>query len=328
MARGAVDLDALHLVAGEAHLGLGELVAHAIVRGVQLVAGRARDVVALVRAAGQCMRSRPWWQVWQTPFLSDADILLKRCGIGGAALQVLGRIAVARSAAHDPSGRAAVRLGAVLAAPDERRVGAWQLAQTLPSRMSSADWARAVAGRNSTEQETKTAANSRAALAATALSLFTSRLLHSSRRSPGRAAAGRTNNAGVCVPKEPSDIGPRSYMSWKSSELLDGWRRGRRASLRRLVRKQREGSPKVAERRGITIYFVDGSKLRLDFPKQTLNETGTVLKLKEILAARQLVAEVDGVLLVIPFDNVRYIEAHPAPSKLPEYIIRGATIPS
>ena len=84
----------------------------------------------------------------------------------------------------------------------------------------------------------------------------------------------------------------------------------------------------MAERRGITIYFVDGSKLRLDFPKQTLNKTGTVLKLKEILAARQLVAEVDGVLLVIPFDNVRYIEAHPAPSKLPEYIIRGATIPS
>jgi len=34
------------------------------------------------------------------------------------------------------------------------------------------------------------------------------------------------------------------------------------------------------------------------------------------------------VLLVIPFDNVRYIEAHPAPSKLPEYIIRGASIPS
>jgi hypothetical protein len=34
------------------------------------------------------------------------------------------------------------------------------------------------------------------------------------------------------------------------------------------------------------------------------------------------------VLLVIPFDNIRYLEAHPAPAKLPEYIIRGATIPS
>ena len=82
----------------------------------------------------------------------------------------------------------------------------------------------------------------------------------------------------------------------------------------------------MTERRGITIYFIDGSKMKLDFPKQTLNEVGTALKLKEILAARQLIAEVDGVLLVIPFDNIKYIEAHPAPAKLPEYIIKGASI--
>jgi hypothetical protein len=84
----------------------------------------------------------------------------------------------------------------------------------------------------------------------------------------------------------------------------------------------------VTERRGITIYFIDGSKVRLDFPKQTLNEIGAALKLKEVLAARHLVAEVDGVLLVFPFENVKYIEAHPAPSKLPEYIIKGATLAS
>jgi hypothetical protein len=82
----------------------------------------------------------------------------------------------------------------------------------------------------------------------------------------------------------------------------------------------------VPERRGITIYFIDGSKIRLDFPKQTQNEIGAVLKLKEVLAARNLIAEVDGVLLVFPFENIKYIEAHPAPSKLPEYIIKGATI--
>ena len=82
----------------------------------------------------------------------------------------------------------------------------------------------------------------------------------------------------------------------------------------------------MTERRGITIYFIDGSKMKLDFPKQTLNEVGTALKLKEVLAARQLIAEVDGVLLVIPFDNIKYIEAHPAPAKLPEYIIKGASI--
>lgn len=82
----------------------------------------------------------------------------------------------------------------------------------------------------------------------------------------------------------------------------------------------------MAERRGITIHFIDGSKMRLDFPKQTLNEIGAVLKLKEVLAKNQLIAEVDGVLLVIPFHNIKYIEAHPAPAKLPEYVIRGATV--
>ena len=82
----------------------------------------------------------------------------------------------------------------------------------------------------------------------------------------------------------------------------------------------------MTDKRGITIHFIDGSKIKLDFPKQTLNEMGTAIKLKEILAARQLVAEVDGVLLVIPFENVKYIDAHPAPSKLPEYIIKGATV--
>ena len=82
---------------------------------------------------------------------------------------------------------------------------------------------------------------------------------------------------------------------------------------------------KMAERRGITIHFIDGSKISLDFPKQTLNDIGTVLKLKEILAARHLVAQVDGALLVIPFENVKYIQAHPAPSKLPEYVISSAT---
>jgi hypothetical protein len=84
----------------------------------------------------------------------------------------------------------------------------------------------------------------------------------------------------------------------------------------------------VPERRGITIYFIDGSKMKLDFPKQTATEGGAAIKLKEILAARQIVAEVDGVLLVIPFENIKYIEAHPAPAKLPEYIVRGASIPS
>ena len=82
----------------------------------------------------------------------------------------------------------------------------------------------------------------------------------------------------------------------------------------------------MTERRGLTIYFIDGSKMNLDYPKQSVSDSAGAIKLKEIMAARQLIAEVDGVLVLFPFDNIKYIEAHPAPSKLPEFVIKGATI--
>lgn len=82
----------------------------------------------------------------------------------------------------------------------------------------------------------------------------------------------------------------------------------------------------MPERRGLTIYFMDGTKMKLDYPKQAASEGATAIKLKELLASRHLLAEVDGVLLVFPFENIKYIEAHPAPSKLPEHTIKGATI--
>jgi hypothetical protein len=82
----------------------------------------------------------------------------------------------------------------------------------------------------------------------------------------------------------------------------------------------------MSERRGLTIYFTDGTNLKLDFPKQAANETAAILKLKDLLASRQILAEVGGVLLLIPFENIKYIEAHPAPPKLPELAIKGATI--
>ena len=82
----------------------------------------------------------------------------------------------------------------------------------------------------------------------------------------------------------------------------------------------------MTERRGLTIYFTDGTQLKLDYPKQTQSEAATYVKLKEIFASRMVLAEVDGVALVIPFDNIRYIEAHPAPAAMPEHTLKGATI--
>ena len=35
--------------------------------------------------------------------------------------------------------------------------------------------------------------------------------------------------------------------------------------------------------------------------------------------------EAEGALIVIPFDNVKYVQVHPSPKKLPPGVIRGAS---
>ena len=81
----------------------------------------------------------------------------------------------------------------------------------------------------------------------------------------------------------------------------------------------------MANKREMTIHYMDGSSMKIDFPVQVPSEGGQVIKLKEALAARHLVVEADGALLIIPFENVKYIQAYPAPAKLPENAIRAAS---
>jgi len=82
------------------------------------------------------------------------------------------------------------------------------------------------------------------------------------------------------------------------------------------------------DRRGMTIHFMDGSKMNLDFPKQVASEGAAVIKLKEALAARHLIVEADGALLVFPFESIKYIQVYPAPAALPEYAIKAASFSS
>jgi hypothetical protein len=82
----------------------------------------------------------------------------------------------------------------------------------------------------------------------------------------------------------------------------------------------------MSEKRGIVIHFMDGSKKTLEFPQQLADGDATaVAKLKEALDAGKLVIEAEGALIVIPFDNVKYLQVHPAPKKLPAGVIRGAS---
>ena len=80
----------------------------------------------------------------------------------------------------------------------------------------------------------------------------------------------------------------------------------------------------MTEQRRLIIHFVDGSKKLLEFPPQVADAT-MAARLQEALEARHLVIEADGALVVIPFENIRYLQAYPAPKKLPSYAIKGAT---
>ena len=80
------------------------------------------------------------------------------------------------------------------------------------------------------------------------------------------------------------------------------------------------------DKRGMIIHFMDGTKKVLEFPQQVADGDATAAaKVKEALESRHLVLEAEGALVVIPFENVKYVQIYPAPKKLPGGVIKGAS---
>ena len=82
----------------------------------------------------------------------------------------------------------------------------------------------------------------------------------------------------------------------------------------------------MADERGMTIHFTDGSKMNLSFPKQVKSEETVSVRLEKILDKATLMVEADGALLVFPFGNIKYLQVYPSPPKLPDYVIKGASV--
>jgi len=79
--------------------------------------------------------------------------------------------------------------------------------------------------------------------------------------------------------------------------------------------------------RALTIHFNDGSKLSLDFPKQAPSDVAAALKLNEVLQKRHMLFEADSTLVVVPFENVKYVQVYPAPADIPGQVyVKGASI--
>ena len=83
----------------------------------------------------------------------------------------------------------------------------------------------------------------------------------------------------------------------------------------------------MRDRRGITIHFNDGSKVSMDFPRQTPSEIAAMLKLNDVLKKRYMLFEADSTFLMVPFENVKYVQVYPAPAEIPgQTYIKGANV--
>jgi hypothetical protein len=81
----------------------------------------------------------------------------------------------------------------------------------------------------------------------------------------------------------------------------------------------------MTDKRYAIIHFIDGTQLTLDFPKQT-EDSNVAQKLQKLLDSPCLMIEADGALITIPLTSVKYIQSHPSPSALPDFVIQGATL--
>jgi hypothetical protein len=82
----------------------------------------------------------------------------------------------------------------------------------------------------------------------------------------------------------------------------------------------------MTQERGMTIHFMDGTQMRVSFPKQVKHDESIPVRLERVLEKEILMLEADGALLAIPFANVKYLQVYPAPAVLPDYVIKDASI--
>ena len=76
--------------------------------------------------------------------------------------------------------------------------------------------------------------------------------------------------------------------------------------------------------RGLVVHFMDGTTMKLEFPRQVKHDDSIVPRLEKILERQTLMAEVEGGLLMVPLNNVKYLQVYPAPARLPDYALREA----
>ena len=80
-------------------------------------------------------------------------------------------------------------------------------------------------------------------------------------------------------------------------------------------------------RRYCTIHFMDGQSMRFIFEALKPEGDPTVgMAVEDFLKTKNLIFELDNKLTIIPMNNVRSIEVFPAPSNLPQKVIKAKSL--
>lgn len=78
--------------------------------------------------------------------------------------------------------------------------------------------------------------------------------------------------------------------------------------------------------RWLRIQYIDGTSETFSFPKQVDDDYEQMQKFREAMRADRIVLEVEGMIHVIPLSSIKHIDFSPAPTNLPDYVIRGASV--
>ncbi|BAN46010.1 hypothetical protein [Metapseudomonas resinovorans] len=74
------------------------------------------------------------------------------------------------------------------------------------------------------------------------------------------------------------------------------------------------------------LHFQDGQRLALRFPQVSADPVEVARNLRRQLESPFLSIEVDGDLLLIPRESIKYMQISPAPPALPEATVMGAEL--
>lgn len=77
--------------------------------------------------------------------------------------------------------------------------------------------------------------------------------------------------------------------------------------------------------RWLRIEYTDGTSETFSFPQQAKDDHEQMQRLREAMKADRIALEVDGLLHIIPMSAVKRLDFSPAPSKLPDFVVKGAS---